>query len=132
MVRRAFLNEGLLRAHFVLFNTGSADLLPYSQRALLVVAKVLEEFPGARIRVEGYADPRGGEAYNLALSKRRAESVRDFLVGEGGLDPSRLEAEGYGETHLVSTGTSPTELALNRRVEFRVLNPEALHRDDDR
>ncbi len=127
-VREAFASDGLFTTQLLLFETGKSELLPFSQDILRVVAGVLREFPEARIRVEGYTDRRGRADVNLALSQRRAEAVRDFLAGEGGLGPDRVEAVGYGEQNPVVEGSTPTALALNRRVQIRVLNPEALRR----
>ncbi len=127
-IREAFASDGLFTTQLLLFETGESELLPISLDILRVVAGVLREFPEARVRVEGYTDPRGSAEANLDLSRRRAEAVRDFLAGEGGLGPERVEAVGYGEERPLTGGTTPTALALNRRVQIRVLNPEALRR----
>jgi outer membrane protein OmpA-like peptidoglycan-associated protein len=127
-VREAFTGDGLFTTQLLLFETGESELLPLSQDILRVVAGVLREFPEARVRVEGYTDRRGRAQANLDLSRRRAEAVRDFLAGEGGLGPDRVEAVGYGEEHPAIEGSTPTALALNRRVQIRVLNPETLRR----
>jgi len=127
-VREAFTSEGLFTSQFLLFETAKSELLPISREILSVVAEVLREFPEVRVRVEGHADPRGRADANLALSRRRAEAVRDYLVTTGGLGAQRVEAVGYGQERPVIAGSSPTALALNRRVQIRVLNPEALRR----
>ena len=78
-------------------------------------------YPGAMITVEGFADPAGSARYNLALSQRRANSVREYLVGRGMTDAA-LKAIGYGETRLVRPGAagSVQGAELNRRVVFVV------------
>jgi outer membrane protein OmpA-like peptidoglycan-associated protein len=122
------MKDGLFRTNVILFETMRAELLPRSREVLDVVAGVLRDFPDVRMRVEGHADARGDATVNLDLSRRRAESVRSYLQNEGSIAPGRLEADGYGETRPLESGTSETALALNRRVEFHVLNPEALRR----
>ncbi len=127
-VRELFLNQGLLRTNLVLFETGRSTLLDYSKPSLDAVAEVMREFPDLRIRVEGHTDSRGSAAFNLELSRARAAAVRDYLVNTGGIAPDRVEAEGFGEERPLVPEHTPTDRALNRRVEFRVLNPEALER----
>jgi peptidoglycan-associated lipoprotein len=86
-------------------------------------ASVAREFyPGATITVEGFADPAGSQAYNRRLSQRRAESVKSYLVGQGGLSASNLRTAGYGETRLVRPGAAGPGTAgiENRRVTFVV------------
>jgi OOP family OmpA-OmpF porin len=122
------MEPGLLRTNLILFETGKTTLLPISRETLLTIAGVLAGFPEARIEVAGYTDSRGSAEMNQELSERRAEAVRAFLVGEGGLDPGRVTARGYGESGPVASNATDTGRALNRRVEFRVLNPEALVR----
>ncbi len=123
-VLREFRYGGLLRSNLVIFETDKDVLIPYSSLVLGAVGDVLREFPSMRIRVEGHADLRGGEAHNLDLSRRRADSVRRYLVDEKGIEPDRIETIGHGEGRPLVPGTNETALTLNRRVEFRVLNPE--------
>jgi outer membrane protein OmpA-like peptidoglycan-associated protein len=126
VIRERILNEGLFRTNLILFETAKDILLPHSRNVLQTIGGVLAEFPQARIRIEGHADKRGPEDFNMALSLRRAEAVRDFLLECCQLNPDQISAIGYGESRPLATGYSPTELAMNRRVEFRILNPEAL------
>jgi OOP family OmpA-OmpF porin len=62
----------------------------------------------------------GTEAYNQALSLRRAGAVRDYLVG-GGIDAGRLSVEGFGESRPVATNDTDSGRAQNRRVELRIV-----------
>ena len=78
------------------------------------VAKQLAKNPGMSIVVEGYADPSGDPTYNMALSQRRAEAVRDQLVAAG-VDSSRIDVQAFGDTKL-RYGKSD---ARNRRVMIR-------------
>ena len=68
----------------------------------------------------GHADQRGSVQYNLALSLRRAEAARNFLVDYGN-DRNRLEVVPFGEERPIDTGTSDAAYAGNRRGEFIVV-----------
>ncbi len=98
----------------------NADV-PALNRFARVVGK---HYPGAKVTVEGFADPAGTPTYNLALSKRRADAVRDFISARG-VDPILVNAVGYGETRLVNRGAEgdmPGAI-LNRRVVFVIETP---------
>lgn len=105
----------------VAFATGSARLEPGADPALAALADWLATRPGARIALVGHTDFDGALAPNMALSRRRAEAVRDALVARHGVDPARLEAEGIG--YLMPLGANTTEAgrARNRRVEAVVV-----------
>jgi len=76
-------------------------------------------YTGSRVTIEGFADPAGSNRYNLALSQRRADAVRDYLTAKG-LTTTQLATIGYGKTRLVTPGASHDEpgAELNRRVVF--------------
>ena len=73
---------------------------------------------GGKITLEGHADERGTEEYNLQLSNRRAASVRKYLT-DLGVPPSRLDTVGYGENRPAVEGHDEAAWAANRRVEFK-------------
>ncbi len=81
-------------------------------------------YNGAAITVEGFADPAGSRAYNLALSQRRADAVRQFL-GDRGVSPSLVTSVGYGSTRQVRPGAMGGDpgAQLNRRVAFVIDAP---------
>ncbi len=125
-VERAILETGLFRTTTVNFEFDRSVLLPSAQRTLDVVGEVLTRYPDLFIAIAGYTDDIGSEAYNLQLSQRRAEAVREYLLRAfPTLGPARIEAHGYGESQPIVPNTNPTTRTLNRRVEFIVLNPEA-------
>ncbi len=104
------------------FGFDDAAVRAQDRAALERFAKVAQKYyPGAKITVEGFTDVAGSARYNLALSKRRAESVRDFLVQQG-LSDALLAAVGYGETRQVRAGATHDVAGaeLNRRVMFVV------------
>jgi outer membrane protein OmpA-like peptidoglycan-associated protein len=106
----------------IYFNTDSAQLQRRSHAVLDNVAAVLNAHPEIpMIRVEGYTDSTGPSAYNMRLSRRRAESVIRYLVEQGGVSQERLIPEGFGETRpLVPDAKTKMKLAQNRRVQFHI------------
>ena len=104
----------------VLFATASAELLPASTPELEKLTTLLTDNPSLRIELRGHTDDVGGEADNLALSQRRAEAVRDYLVGAG-IAQDRLRATGFGESRPLLEGTDEESRRVNRRTEFRVM-----------
>jgi outer membrane protein OmpA-like peptidoglycan-associated protein len=86
------------------------------------VAKVIRELPRHRkIRVEGYTDSHGNDEYNRDLSYRRARAVVEYLASQG-VSRRRLEYKGYGEQNPVAPNDTAEGRALNRRVEFTIMD----------
>lgn len=106
----------------VLFATGKHELLPIAKDKLKDVAKAIEGQGYKKIVVEGHTDSRGAPADNEALSLRRAQEVRTYLISQG-IKANKIEAEGYGERRPVATNDTPEGRANNRRVEL-VVTPE--------
>ncbi len=104
----------------VSFVSGSANLLRSAEQALERAYRALVSDPTLRVEVAGYTDNLGNPALNRALSLRRAQTVKDWLVRRG-IDPSRLIVAGYGSSDPVDTNSTPEGRANNRRVEFHVL-----------
>jgi outer membrane protein OmpA-like peptidoglycan-associated protein len=106
----------------VLFDFDKADLRPDGRTLLGEVARWLQDHPDAgRVEIGGHCDERGTPAYNLELSRDRAEAVVAFLV-RNGVPAERLEARGYGESRpVLRPGQAAADVVneANRRVEFR-------------
>src|SRR4030042_3707711 len=88
--------------------------------------QVLKENPNAKIRIQGHTSAIATEEYNQKLSERRAKSVEEFLVKEGGIAPDKLSRIGYGETRLEKPEPNPEiteseEAKTNRRVIFKII-----------
>ena len=81
-------------------------------------------YPQTRVLVEGHTDSTGGEAYNQALSERRADSVRVALVSSG-VGNARIDVIGFGESKPVATNDTPAGRQLNRRVRIVITPVEA-------
>src|SRR5690606_16347039 len=86
---------------------------------------VSRHYTGSIVTVEGFADPAGAARYNVALSTRRAEAVRDYLVQHG--ISAQLRVVGYGEDRLVVPNAAKDDpgAELNRRVVFVIETPAA-------
>ncbi|MDM0115684.1 OmpA family protein [Variovorax sp. J22R133] len=102
----------------VRFAFDSADILPAARAQLDALAKGIKLLsPDSIVTVEGHTDAAGSDAYNLELSRVRANAVRDYLVKQHGIDAARLKAVGYGKSRPLD-GADPYA-AVNRRVQFR-------------
>lgn len=108
----------------VLFETASATLRPDARSRLAAVAAVLRATPAQSATIAGYTDSRGSNSYNQQLSQQRADTVRDFLLGEG-VPMDRLRSEGRGETMPIASNASAEGRANNRRVEI-IIHPSAM------
>lgn len=96
-----------------------AEDVPY----LLELAEALRDprLAGSTLSINGHTDAVGDESYNRALSYRRAESVRDFLVARTGLAPARFVVNGYGEAVPLGSNATERQRRRNRRVEIERL-----------
>jgi OOP family OmpA-OmpF porin len=100
------------------FDTESAALGATAKRKLDEVAAILERNPGVEVVIEGHADSRGPEGYNMRLSQNRAEAVRGYL-SQRGVDASRMTVRGFGESQPIASNETAAGQAKNRRVELR-------------
>ena len=118
--RVAIGDGGLIVLDSIYFEFDSAVIQQRSHDILHVVAETLQLNPDLLlIEIGGHTDERGSAAYNLALSQRRADAVRQFLIDDG-VDGDRLEAQGYGETRPLVAGHGERAWRTNRRVEFLI------------
>lgn len=103
------------------FEFDSAQLTAESRPVLDEVAADLKKYPRLKVELQGHTDSKGSDAYNLKLSDRRAQSVRDYLIAKG-VGEQQLVAKGYGETEPVAENTTDAGRAQNRRVVMLVLS----------
>ncbi len=116
--RSKLITEGKLVTYGITFDVNKADIKPESYGTLKSIADVLKENPGVSVKITGHTDSDGDDAMNLDLSKRRAESVKKELISKFGIEASRMDTEGAGETKPVAPNDTPANKAMNRRVEF--------------
>lgn len=115
----------------VLFDYDKATLKPAAQEALKKVSVVLSQFPESKVTVEGYTDSKGTKASNMQLSRDRAQSVKDWLVKNGGVLAVNISTKGFGEEYAIAPNKNadgsdnPLGRALNRRVSIIVEKPAA-------
>ena len=111
--QRAVLEERIA------FEFDRSDLSPEARGRMLAKVEILRSVPSVTLRIEGHADERGSDEYNLALSSRRAASTLRLLT-QHGIDATRLETVAYGEERAVDQAENEVAWALNRRAEFQI------------
>lgn len=104
----------------VLFAVNSADLTPQARRVLDELGRALTsaDLSPYRFRIEGHTDTTGSADYNMMLSERRAQAVRDYLVQNFGISRTRLETIGLGQTALAVPTADNVNEPRNRRVHI--------------
>ncbi|MDG6777132.1 OmpA family protein [Thiomicrorhabdus sp. zzn3] len=102
------------------FENDSAELKPEAKEELDVYADYMSRHPETNIKVTGHTDSAGTAAYNQGLSERRAAAVKTYLESKG-IDGSRIETVGMGESAPVATNKTKAGRAENRRVEIEVV-----------
>ncbi len=111
-------SEGRVTTHGILFDVNSDAIREESAPTLEEIGTMLQDHPELRISIEGHTDADGEEAFNQELSERRAASVKRHLVETYGIDSSRLETAGFGESVPVAPNDTPEGKQQNRRVEL--------------
>jgi len=101
------------------FDTNSATVRPGLYSEIDRIANVLYQYPQTVVRVEGHTDSRGSEEYNLNLSQRRADAVKN-LLSQRGLAANRVETVAFGESRPVATNETEAGRQRNHRVEIKI------------
>ncbi len=110
--------------HWVLFffDFNQATMKPEYEAQLDELVDAMKEFPGAIFEVSGHTDSRGADDYNMKLSQRRADYIRNMLI-QRGLSPDKLVSVGKGETEpVIPNATEEAEHEQNRRADIRIIN----------
>ena len=100
--------------------TPQNEVSPSGKGILDPVGKFLNAHPNHRVEVRGHTDSTGSAATNQAVSDKRAQKVREYLVAYQNVQPTRISAKGYGPSLPVATNATEAGRALNRRVEIAV------------
>jgi len=113
-----------VRLSDIMYDYDKATLRPESLMAMDSLINLLNKSPNISIAIHSHTDSRGSDAYNQALSQRRAQSVVDYLISKG-IATQRLTAQGYGESRLINpckdkAKCSEAEHQLNRRTTFSI------------
>ena len=106
------------------FECNLSQLTAPAQQTLNEVASALLTQPELHVEIQGHTDSIGSVNYNLNLSQRRAEAVKDYLVSKG-VSPSNLTAKGYGKAKPIVSNDTAEGRAQNRRVAFELTNVPA-------
>jgi outer membrane protein OmpA-like peptidoglycan-associated protein len=110
------------------FENGKATIKPTSYKILDQVAKVFIDNPTYIIEIQGHTDNVGNYQYNVDLSEKRAQSVRDYLIKHG-VSAARMTAHGYGPDKPIADNNTKQGRTLNRRVEFKITFEETKYID---
>lgn len=105
----------------IYFEFDSSEVRPQDQDIVNRHAMQLGNNPGMRVRLEGHADERGSREYNIGLGERRAQAVRRMLMVQG-VAADQISTVSFGEERPVAFGSSESDYAQNRRVEFTYTN----------
>ena len=103
------------------YDFNSNRLKPEAYPILFHTAKMMHQNPGLKIEVQGYTDNIGSEKANKVVSQRRADSVKNYLLARG-ISADRVKAVGYGEANPIGDNKDAAGRAMNRRIEFKVLD----------
>ena len=110
----------LLKQHRIGFLPAKGTLTPQGEKAVDALANILSRYPSIHVEIAGYTDSDGSESFNQKLSQKRVDAVKKRLISRG-INPKRLRAKGYGESHPLVPNTSDENKQKNRRVEINIL-----------
>jgi len=102
------------------FDYDKSDVKPKYHNVIEKVAEFLKKHPEATVVIEGHTDNRGSYAYNIKLSDRRADSVRNYLIEKFGVAPERISTKGYGYTKPIATNKTAAGRQKNRRIDAQI------------
>lgn len=125
------VGEGIhltLKEDSVLFDTGKATLTAKAKANLDKLLPVFNEYSDTNIEIFGYTDSTGSPEFNLTLSQKRAESVKNYLISKG-LVSSRFKTTGLGIAEPIATNDTPEGRSQNRRVEFAITANDKMKED---
>ncbi len=121
------LNTGMIMLSNVNFDFDKSDIRLHDHAVIDSVGAILTKWPGLNLVITGYTDSRGTAEYNQALSRRRAEAVRSYLLKNfKQFEPAQLTAKAFGEAQPLMPNTTEANMQENRRVVFVALNREIL------
>lgn len=117
-IAKALETEGRISLYGINFEFAKATITPDSAKTIGAIAETLKSHPALNIEIQGHTDNVGTAEVNSKLSHARANAVRDALVGQHGIEASRLSATGFGDTKPLVANDTDENRAKNRRVEL--------------
>jgi outer membrane protein OmpA-like peptidoglycan-associated protein len=111
------MEEGKFVTRGILFDVNKSSIKGESMGTINEIVQMMNAHPDLKFRVEGHTDSDGDESLNQKLSQDRADAVKSMLI-QSGIDASRLDSKGYGESMPVTENSTSEGKANNRRVEF--------------
>lgn len=117
-MRSKLLTEGKLVSYGIYFDVNKDVVKHESYPSIKEIATILKDNPTVKVKIIGHTDSDGDDKFNLDLSKRRGAAVKSVLINDFGIEASRLQSDGKGESAPVAQNDSATNKSLNRRVEF--------------
>lgn len=117
---KTFEATGMVDIYGIYFNSGKATVKPESFPIIDQIVNFLNEHPALRVEIEGHTDNTGSDKTNMNLSQKRAENIMKEIVKKG-IDPSRLEAKGYGSSRPIADNNTASGRTQNRRVTIKKL-----------
>lgn len=111
--------QDTIALHHIYFDFNQATIKPQSEPALRQLAALIQAHPTKQYTITGHTDNVGNEAYNVELSKKRAQSVVQYLI-EQGIDPNILHSQGMGSSQPIESNRTDWGRAQNRRIEVSV------------
>ncbi|WP_411768205.1 OmpA family protein [Winogradskyella sp. A3E31] len=117
----------LLKLEPILFDSNKSNIRPDAQVQINKIIAYLKEYPMLKVDIRSHTDSKGRDAYNEALSQRRNEATKNYMITVGGISKDRITGKGYGESQLVNkckngVTCTPEEHEQNRRNEFIVIS----------
>lgn len=100
----------------VLFDNDKSVVKPQYLRDLSTAAEFMQKYSDTTVVIEGHTDSNASDAYNIALSERRAQAVKEVFINQFGISPSRIQAVGYGESRPIASNATAEGRQMNRRV----------------
>ncbi len=115
----------------ILFAFSKSDIGDAAKTNLNKLVAVLNKYPNTNIEIQGHTDSRGTDEYNMGLSQRRANTVRDYLLSQG-IVATRMTTKGFGESAPAYTNDTEEGMAQNRRVEFLITANDKMKADAEK
>jgi OOP family OmpA-OmpF porin len=113
--------KGSITLEGVTFDYNSANLTADSAKVLDDIADGLKKHPRLKVELQGHTDSKGPDAYNLTLSQKRADAVRNYMIQQG-VPSTQITAKGYGEGQPIADNKTEEGRAKNRRVVMFVID----------